>query len=43
LELVAGAIEAEDECFLRGEYSMPVFVGRIVGRGAVVFFATTRA
>ena len=39
LELVAGAIEAEDECFLRGEDSMSVLVARSVGRCAVGFFA----
>jgi len=40
LELVAGAIKAEDECFLRGEDPMPVLVARSVGRCAVGFFAT---
>jgi hypothetical protein len=40
LKLVSGAVEAKDERFLRGEYSMPVVVARRVGRGAVVFFAT---
>ena len=43
LELVAGAIEAEDECFLRGEDPMAVplvLIARVVGCCPVVFFAT---
>jgi hypothetical protein len=32
LELVSGAIEAEDECFLRGKDSMSVLIAMRVGR-----------